>query len=333
MKTLRPNVVEISTITPMKNELPCVREFVRRVDAALQTISNDYEIVVVNDGSTDGTGELLDELTREFPRLRPVHLTRSFGQATATDAGFQQSCGEYVVMLDGDLEQPPEEIPKLIAEARRGFDLVSGRRTKRDINFVLRAIPSRFANWLLRRTTGCQIRDMGGIKCLRGDVARSLHLRPGQHRFLPALVHLLGGRVSEVSVETHPRFAGQSHYGISRTIDVFLDIANFWFQTGGKGRPLYLFGRISLGLAVSAGICLLSLLTSLTLGSTATAWPLTELCCGATFASVVFLSLGVAIERLTEIHAAVSSHFDLRVGSVHPEISETQSVASVRRAA
>lgn len=333
MKTLRTHEVEISTVTPMRNELPCVREFVRRVDAALQALGGDYEIIVVNDGSTDGTGELLEELTAEFPQLRPVHLNRSFGQATATDAGFQQSCGRYVVMLDGDLEQPPEEIPKLITEARRGFDLVSGRRTKRDINFMLRAIPSRVANWLLRSTTGCQVRDMGGIKCLRGEIARSLHLRSGHHRFLPALVHVLGGKVSEVPVETQPRFAGQSHYGIGRTVDVFLDIANFWFQTGGKGRPVYFFGRISMLLMAAAALMSLGLVANLIMGSSAATWPLIGMTLGAGLAAAGFLSLGVGLELVKETHTALIDHRDLKLTTVRSEPAESESLASQRHAA
>src|SRR5436190_21123163 len=108
MKPFRTTIVEISTVTPMRNELTCVREFVRRVDAVMQALADEYEIIIVDDGSTDGTGELLDELTASYPHLKPVHLTRNFGQAIATDAGFQQSSVRFVVMLDGGLERPPE---------------------------------------------------------------------------------------------------------------------------------------------------------------------------------------------------------------------------------
>src|SRR5262245_14966173 len=128
MMTLRRQHIEISTVTPMRNERLCAREFVRRTDVALRSLTDHYEIIVVEDGSTDGTSELLDELAATYSRLQVVHFSRSFGQATATDAGFRQSSGHFVVMLDGDLEQPPEEIPRLIEKARQGFDLVSGCR-------------------------------------------------------------------------------------------------------------------------------------------------------------------------------------------------------------
>ncbi len=326
MKTLRTGNVEVSTVTPMRNERPCVREFVRRVDAVLQTIAQDYEIIVVNDGSTDGTGELLEELTSEYPALRPVHLNRSFGQAIATDSGFQQSCGRFVVMLDGDLEQPPEEIPRLLAEAAKGFDLVSGQRTKRTINRFLRAIPSRTANWLLRRATGCQVRDMGGIKCLRGDIARSLQLRPGHHRFLPALVHVMGGKVTEIPVAAHPRFAGQSHYGISRTVDVLMDVFQFWILTSGKGRPMYVLGRIGLILMALAGLMLCLSIGCFASGINSAAWPLLMMFGAVGVLSMTSATCGVALELLSEVHSATFDRRSLRISA--PQSQETAAAIS-----
>lgn len=333
MKTFRSVPIEISTVTPMRNERPCLAEFVRRVDAVLWSLGVEYEIVIVNDGSTDGTGELLDDLATTYSHLRPVHLHRSFGQATATDAGFQRSTGEYVVMLDGDLEQPPEEIPRLIEAARQGFDLVSGRRMKRDIPKYLRAIPSRAANWLLRRVTGCQVRDMGGIKCLRGDLARALYLRPGQHRFLPALVHLHGGRVTEIPVTTSPRFAGQSHYGLNRTVDVLLDVIYLWFQKLAKGRPLYLFGRI--GLLLLAGTSLLGLgtLVAFASGTTSVVWTLLILSAIGGCSSLAAVLCGVGLELLSEAHAGIVDRSHWRVAAAEPNENARPSAEEFQRAA
>lgn len=333
MKTFRSDPIEISTVTPMRNERTCLAEFVRRVDAVLWSLGVEYEIVVVNDGSTDGTGELLDDLATTYSHLRPVHLNRSFGQATATDVGFQQSTGQYVVMLDGDLEQPPEEIPRLIEEARHGFDLVSGRRINRDIPKYLRAIPSRVANWLLRHVTGCQVRDMGGIKCLRGDMARSLHLRTGQHRFLPALVHLRGGRVTEIPVTTSPRFAGQSHYGLSRTVDVLLDVIYFWFQNFAKGRPLYLFGRI--GLLLLAATSLLGLGTMVAFASSATSvgWTLLILSAIGGGSSLAAVLCGVGLELLSEAHDGIVDRSHWRVAAAEPNENARSSAEEFQRAA
>ncbi len=238
--------VAVSTVTPMHNEEECVEEFVRRTDAALAGLARPYEIIVVSDGSTDGTEARLEALAAVFPSLRAVCLSRNMGQCSAIDAGIQESRGDLVVVLDGDLQHLPEEIPLLVRKADEGFDLVSGSRGQRVESLLLRRIPSRIANWLLRRVSGCPVRDMGGFKCLRGDLARSLRLRAGQHRLLPALVWQRGGSVSEVIVSAPPRFAGKSHYGLSRSLDVLFDIVMLWLQNSFKSRPIYLFGRLAL---------------------------------------------------------------------------------------
>ena len=154
---------------------------------------------------------------------------------------------------------------------------------------------------------------MGGIKCLRGEMARSLRVRSGQHRFLPALVHVLGGKVTEVPVASEPRFAGQSHYGLGRTLDVFLDIAHFWFQTACKGRPIYLFGRVSLGLIAITSLLLIGAIVGFTGGATSIAWPLLLFGCGLGFSSGVFLALGVALELLSETHAVLIDRRHFRI--------------------
>lgn len=240
--------VSISTVTPMFDEEACVEEFVRRTDAVLSRLGRTYEIVVVSDGSTDRTESLLRELSLRYPALVGVCLARNLGQCSAIDAGIQHSRGDRVVILDGDLQNRPEDIPALVELADRGHDLVSGSRQNRGESLILRRIPSRIANWLLRRVTGCPVRDMGGFKCLRGDLARSLRLRAGQHRLLPALVWQRGGKVIEIEVEAAPRFGGRSHYGLSRTLDVLFDIVMLGFQSSFKSRPIYLFGRIALAL-------------------------------------------------------------------------------------
>ncbi len=250
----------ISIVTPMHNEEGCVAEFVRRTDAAMRAIGRTYEIVVVSDGSTDGTERLLRELHAAHPNLRGIFLSRNTGQCNAMYAGIQESRGDVVIVMDGDLQHPPEEIHLLLAEMDKGHVLVSGSRGRRQESLVLRRAPSRVANWMLRAVTGCPIRDMGGFKAIRGDMARSLRLRPGHHRLLPALVWMRGGSVGEVFVSAPPRFAGQSHYGLSRSVDVLFDIVMLWFQGAAKSRPIYLFGRLGLvvlGIDVALGAWLL----------------------------------------------------------------------------
>jgi glycosyltransferase involved in cell wall biosynthesis len=234
----------------MHNEEACVEEFVRRTDAALAAMGRSYEIIIVSDGSTDRTEEIVRELRERHPSLRGVFLARNGGQCTALYAGIQESRGDVVVVMDGDLQHLPEEIHLLVERMDDGTALVSGSRTGRTESLVLRRLPSRLANAMLRRVSGCPIRDMGGFKAVRGDVARALRLRPGHHRLLPALVWMRGGSVAEVFVSAPPRFAGQSHYGLGRSMDVLFDVVMLWFQGATRSRPMYLFGRV--GLAVLA---------------------------------------------------------------------------------
>ncbi len=252
--------IEISVVTPMHNEELCVREFHRRVTAVLSGLDLAYEIVIVNDGSTDATGPIIRELAGTDPHLVGVFLARNRGQCTATYAGIQHSRGRYVIIMDGDLQHPPEELPGLIDTVRQGYDMVKGVRVNRSESLVLRRIPSRVANYLLRATSKCEVRDMGGLSIMRGDLARSLILREGQHRLLPVLVHNLGGSVAEVPTSAPQRFAGQSHYGIGRSFDVLFDIILLWFQNSFKKRPVYLFGRIALALFALASLIMLWLL-------------------------------------------------------------------------
>ncbi|MBC23342.1 MAG: family 2 glycosyl transferase [Phycisphaerae bacterium] len=237
---------QVSIVCPMHNEQECVTEYVRRTAEAMKLTGRTHEIIIVSDGSTDRTEEILQELSLDHPELTTIVLDRNMGQCTAIYAGIQSSSGRYVVIMDGDLQHLPEEIHLLLDEMDDGYSLVSGTRTSRSESFFLRRIPSRIANWMLRTVTGCSIRDMGGFKCIRGDLARSFRLHAGQHRLLPALVWMRGGSVSEVPVSAPARFAGTSHYGLSRSLDVFFDILLLWFQASFKSRPLYMFGRIGL---------------------------------------------------------------------------------------
>ncbi len=236
--------IEVSTVTPVHNEELCIEEFVRRTDAALSALQVPYEIIIVSDGSTDRTEALLRELAPRYPRLCVLMLSRNVGQCSAMYAGMQASRGRRIVVLDGDLQHAPESIGMLLRKMDEGYVLVSASRILRKESMMLKRIPSLIANFILRRVTGCEIRDMGGFKLIDGDIARSLRLRPGHHRLLPALVHMRGGATGEVFVESFARYAGHSHYGISRSFDVLFDILMLGFQSSFKARPLYLFGRI-----------------------------------------------------------------------------------------
>lgn len=252
--------IEISVVTPFYNEQENVAQFCAQVDGVLASLGEAYEIVAVEDGSSDRTAELLREMQVRYPALRLLRMARNRGQAIALHAGLRHSRGRYVVVMDGDLQHRPEDIPRLLEEIRKGYDLVSGSRVGRKESLLLKRAPSLAANFLLRRATGCEVRDMGGLSIMRGAIARGLRIRPGYHRLLPALVHLMGGTVSEIPIAAQPRVAGQSNYGISRTFDVFIDILMLWFISSTKSRPIYFLGRVSLGLLGAAGLIFLWLL-------------------------------------------------------------------------
>ena len=303
-RTIPP--IELSVVAPMYNEEGCVDEFVRRTDAALAAIGCTYEIVVVSDGSTDGTERLLRAAAERCPALQVVVLARNVGQCSALYAGIQATRGRIVVVTDGDLQHPPEAIGEMRRRMLEGHTLVSGTRTNRSESLVLKRIPSRIANWLLRRVTGCGIRDMGGFKALDGDLARSLRLRPGYHRLLPALVHLRGGSTTEFPIETAPRFAGKSHYGISRTFDVVFDILMLGFQSSFKARPLYLFGRVGvLLLLVDCVVMPWLLYEKFAFGKDMGTRPPFLVAIMFFLAALFFLAMGFVLELLSDANNAI----------------------------
>jgi glycosyltransferase involved in cell wall biosynthesis len=309
--------VEVSIVTPMHNEELCVREFHRRMSMVLRGMGVSHEIILVNDGSTDKTPEIIRELSASDPNLVGVFLARNRGQCTAIYAGIQHSCGRFVVIMDGDLQHPPEEVPKLIEKIREGYDLVKGMRQKRQESLVLRRLPSLIANYLMRATSKCDIHDMGGLSIIKGDVARGLKLREGQHRLIPALVYGQGGAVCEVPTSAPPRFAGKSHYGIGRSVDVLFDIVLLWFQNSYKQRPVYLFGRISLWLFMVASLLMCWLLyEKLFLGEHMGTRPPFLGAVLLYLSSLGFMSTGLILELLVNTHDAVSGATPYKVREI-----------------
>jgi glycosyltransferase involved in cell wall biosynthesis len=298
--------IDISVVTPMHNEELCVDEFLRRTDAALRAIGRPHEIVIVSDGSTDRTEELLRAATTRHPSLRVLCLARNVGQCSALYAGIQASRGKVVIVADGDLQHRPEDIHLLIAKMDEGYTLVSGSRRDRSHEKLTKRLPSRIANKLLRAVTGCEIRDMGGFKAIEGEMARSFRLRPGHHRLLPALVHMRGGSTAEVSVEAQERFAGKSHYGISRSFDVIFDIVMLGFQSSFKARPLYLFGRIGVALLFVDCIVMPWLLyEKFALGVDMGTRPPFLVAIMLFLAALFFLAMGFVLELLSDANNAI----------------------------
>ncbi|MGH7557113.1 MAG: glycosyltransferase family 2 protein [Gemmatimonadota bacterium] len=239
--------VTVSVVVPLFNEAPNVPPLVDAVRAALP--GDDWELLLVDDGSKDGTAELIDEFARTDPRVRVLHFARNFGQTAAMEAGFDHARGDIVVSMDGDLQNDPRDIPRLIDELGRGYDLVTGYRENRQDKMVTRKIPSWIANGLIRRITGVRIRDTGcSLRAYRAHVLRPMVLYSDMHRFIPAIAAATSGaKIAEIPVRHHPRRYGSSKYGLSRTWRVILDLLTIAMIRSFRDRPLRLFGLAALG--------------------------------------------------------------------------------------
>ncbi len=235
---------ELSVVIPVYNEKENVGELYERLQGVMESLGRDYEIIFVDDGSTDGSSEILDEIaSRKGSRVTVVHFRRNFGQTAALDAGFRQSRGKVIITLDADLQNDPSDIPMLLEKLEEGYDIVSGWRKDRKDAFVKRTLPSMVANWLISKVTGVYLHDYGcTLKCYRREVVEHLTLYGELHRFLPALASHIGARVVEIPVTHHPRIHGESKYGISRVFKVLVDLMVVVFLLKYSTRPFRLFG-------------------------------------------------------------------------------------------
>lgn len=238
-------MLNLSVVVPVYNEIESAEALCARLHEAVSGLGLSYEIVLVDDGSTDGSWEKLCELGRTYPCFRLIRLRRNFGQTAAMSAGFRESQGEIIVTLDADLQNDPRDIPKLLERMRDGVDVVSGWRKHRKDPFFSRRLPSILANRLISRITGVPLHDYGcTLKAYRREVIRDVHLYGEMHRFIPALASWVGGTIAEVPVEHHPRRFGTSKYGISRTAKVILDLFTVKFLMHYSKGPMQIFGKI-----------------------------------------------------------------------------------------
>ncbi len=234
---------QISVVIPVYNEEDNVPHLAERLRACLEDLGRPWEVVLVNDGSTDRTGQLLDEEAARDERFVIVHLRRNFGQTAAMAAGFDHARGEIVVAMDADLQNDPADIGKLLAKLEEGYDVVSGWRRKRKDKWLTRVLPSRIANWLISRITGVYLHDYGcSLKAYRKEILQDVSLYGEMHRFLPALCRWVGARIAEVEVEHHPRRFGRSKYGLGRIWRVLLDLVTVKFLLSYSTMPIRVFG-------------------------------------------------------------------------------------------
>jgi len=237
---------ELSIVVPLLNEQENIEPLYQQITETLAAKYN-YEIIFVDDGSTDDGFVLLRKLHEQDPRVRVIRFRKNFGQTAALSAGFSYARGDIIVALDADLQNDPADIPKMIDKLNEGFDVVSGWRKKRYDNRITRLLPSKIANWLIGRITGVRLHDFGcTLKAYRKEVLQETRLYGEMHRFIPALASWSGARIAEMVVNHRPRTAGVPKYGLARTWKVLLDLITVKFLGSFSTKPIYIFGGMGL---------------------------------------------------------------------------------------
>jgi glycosyltransferase involved in cell wall biosynthesis len=301
----------VSIVAPVYNESATLPEFVRRIAAVCDTLTRyATEIVLVDDGSTDDTLQVARTLIEVEPRLRVIELRRNFGQTAALQAGLSCAIGELVISMDSDLQHFPEDIPLFIEQAERGFDVVCGWRKDRQEN-ALRRWPSRAANLLIKRVIGLELHDFGTtFRLYRADLLSHISLIGEEHRFVPALAHMVGARITEIPIKNIERPVGTSNYGIGRTFGVALDILFLYFSRFYATRPLRVFGKVAValllpGLLIAVALLAINLVTGEPTTRTRSGW----------FLLSALLMLSSLQVLLTGILAEVLARIFYRTGS------------------
>lgn len=237
--------MDISVVLPIYNEHENLIPLLDEIDGVLSSTGKEYEVIAVDDGSRDGSVQVLRQAALDRKFLKVIFFRRNFGQAAAFDAGFRAASGDVVITMDADRQNDPADIPAMMAKLDDGFDVVTGWRKNRQDGFFLRTFPSRIANFIIRKLTGTKIHDLGcSLKVYRRHVTDELRLYGEMHRFISVLADGLGAQVGEVVVHHRPRVAGTSKYGLVRTVKVLLDLTTVWFMRRYQTKPIYVFGGL-----------------------------------------------------------------------------------------
>ncbi|TNE49426.1 MAG: glycosyltransferase [Bacteroidetes bacterium] len=316
------NTPHLSVVICVFNEEDNIEPLVLQLDNQLKGL--DYELVFVDDGSTDKT--LNNLKAQQHPRLRIVEFRRNFGQSAALAAGIEHARGAWIATMDGDLQNDPEDIPRMLQMAKDGnLDMMAGIRQKRQDGMLLRKVPSKIANWMIRRASGVYLHDYGcTLRVFRADLAKSIGLYGELHRFIPVLADLEGARMDETPVRHHARQHGQSKYGIGRTMRVLSDLLLILFLKRFRHKPMHLFGGwgvLSLG---SGSVILLYLLAEKLLGHDIWGRPLLMLGAVLVMAGLQLIALGILAEMQVRIYYESQDKRPYRVRHIHqPGFKET----------
>ncbi len=292
--------IALSVVIPIFNEAGNIERLHKELTTALRGIGRDYEVIAINDGSSDNSAELLNAVQMRDQRWHIIHFRRNFGQTAAMSAGFDAARGEIVVTMDADLQNDPRDIARILAKFDEGYDIVSGWRQNRKEPLLLRRLPSAMANRIISRSTGIRLHDYGcTLKAYHFDVVKGVQLYGELHRFIPALASQMGVRVAEVPVADRARRWGNSKYGFGRTFKVILDLIVVVFLLGYFNRPLYVFGAAGflvggLGTALGAYLTVFKLLTENKIGDR----PLLQLAALLMVLGVQFVSTGIVADMI-----------------------------------
>ncbi|HOQ05709.1 MAG TPA: glycosyltransferase family 2 protein [Anaerohalosphaeraceae bacterium] len=248
--------LDLSIVIPVFNEESNLEPLHREIESVLSGQGLTYEILAVDDGSTDESFETLQKIQKTEPHLRIIRFRRNFGQTAALSAGFKHARGRVIIPMDADGQNDPADIPRLLKKLQEGYDIVSGWRKERKDNPVTRTLPSRIANWLIGRITGVRLHDYGcTLKAYRAESLKSIRLYGEMHRFIPALARWGGEKVAEVVVNHRPRRHGKTKYGLNRIFKVLLDLITIKFLASFSTKPIYVFGGLGM-------VCLLGSIVS-----------------------------------------------------------------------
>ncbi len=291
--------MKLSIVIPAYNENESLPELIDRIHQVVEPIADEYEIIVVDDGSMDGTFDTLKKLKSTYPHLKAIRFRRNYGKSAALAEGFERASGDIVITMDADLQDDPAEIPNLVKKIEEGYDLVSGWKKRRH-DPLSKTIPSRIFNFVTAKLTGIPLHDFNcGLKAYRNEVIKSIEVYGELHRFLPVLAVWQGFRVTEIPVKHHPRKYGKTKFGISRFTNGFFDLLTVMFITRFRKKPLHFFGFLGL-LSTFIGTAILLYLTILWFqGQGIGRRPLLFLGVLLVIVGVQFFSLGLIGEMVT----------------------------------
>jgi glycosyltransferase involved in cell wall biosynthesis len=296
--------VDLSVVIPIKDERDNIAVLHERLRAALEPLRLGYEIVFVDDGSGDDSYQALETLAQRDLTVKVVRLRRNFGQSAALQAGIDWSTGDVIVTMDGDLQNDPADIPIMLDKLKEGYDAVLGLRAKRQDHLFIRKIPSHLGNWLIRKVTGVQTKDLGcTLRAMRRDLAESIPLYGEMHRFINVLAQQAGARLTQIPVRHHPRTAGKTKYTLSRTFRVVLDLITVTFMHSYLTRPMHIMGLAGLCSMGLGFVCLvITVLMKSLSGTFMTGNPFLLLSAICVLVGFQFISMGLIGELMTRTY-------------------------------